>query len=136
MPMTGSDYRRIQKARSRFPGAGLILAMLSIAGDLPDVPSFLRSCLRATGSALTGRAKRAPDERLRKATQRIDIVVCELRLHINACQRQHPLKDRRQANQHHKQFEKICQASFSDKFIDGPKTNRTDHANNQNPDQD
>jgi hypothetical protein len=37
-----------------------------------------------------------------------------------------PLKDRRR-----EQFEKICQASFSDKFIDGPKANCTDDANNQ-----
>ncbi len=55
------------------------------------------------------------------------------RLHINSRQRQHPLKDRRQANQHHKQFEKIRQAGFADKFIDGPKANCADDANNQNP---
>ncbi len=30
MPMTGPDYRRIKKARGRFPGAGSILAMLSV----------------------------------------------------------------------------------------------------------
>jgi hypothetical protein len=92
--------------------------------------------LRATRSAITGRAKCAPNERLRKVIQSIDMVARGSRLHINSRQRQHPLKDRRQANQHHKQFEKIRQAGFADKFIDGPKANCTDDANNQNPDQD
>jgi hypothetical protein len=73
----------------------------------------------------------APDEKLRKAIQSIDTVVREPRLHINSRQGQ---KDRRQANQHHKQLEKICQASFASKFVDGPKANCTEDANNQNPD--
>jgi hypothetical protein len=55
---------------------------------------------------------------------------------VDSRQRQHPLKDRRQADQHHKQFEKVCQASFPDKLINGSKTNCADDANNQNPDQD
>jgi len=80
--------------------------------------------------------KRTPDERLGKVIQSIDVVVREPRLHINSRQRQHALKDRRQANQDHKQLEKIRQAGFADKSIDGPKANRTDDANNQNPDQD
>ena len=55
---------------------------------------------------------------------------------INSRQRQHPLKDRPEADQHHEQFEKACQTTISNKLIDGPKTNCTDDANNQNPDQD
>jgi len=35
-----ADRRPNQKARDRFPGAGLILAMCTYAGDLPDVASF------------------------------------------------------------------------------------------------
>jgi hypothetical protein len=83
-----------------------------------------------------GSREGTPDERLREAIQRIDGVVGDPRLHTHSRQWQHPLKDRRQANQHHKKFEKICQASFVDEFVDGPKANCTDDANNQNPDQD
>jgi hypothetical protein len=53
---------------------------------------------------------------------------------INSRQRQHPLKDRPRANQHHEQFEKICQTAVINKLFDGPKTNCADDANNQNPD--
>jgi hypothetical protein len=54
---------------------------------------------------------------------------------INSRQRQHTLKDRRQAEQRHQQFEKACQAGFIDKPVNGPKTNCTDDADNHNPDQ-
>jgi hypothetical protein len=53
---------------------------------------------------------------------------------INSHQRQHPLKDRPQADQYHEQFEKISQTTVINEFFDGPKTNCADHANNQNPD--
>ena len=39
----------------------------------------------------------------------------------NSRQRQDPLEDRRQADQHHEQFEKACQTAILDKLIDGPK---------------
>ncbi len=52
---------------------------------------------------------------------------------INSRQRQHPLKDRSHANQHHEQFEKICQTTVSNELFDGSKANCTDDANNQNP---
>lgn len=55
---------------------------------------------------------------------------------VNPSQRQYPLKDRRQADQNHKQFEKVCEASFIDKLVNGPKTNCTYDANNQDTDQD
>jgi hypothetical protein len=53
---------------------------------------------------------------------------------INSRQRQHPLKDRPRANQDHEQLEKICQTTVINELFDGPKTNCTDDANNQNPD--
>src|SRR5262249_60279142 len=53
----------------------------------------------------------------------------------NPRQWQDPLEDCRQADQHHEQFEKACQTAILDKFIDGPKANRTDDANNQDSDQ-
>ncbi|MGO9005500.1 MAG: hypothetical protein ACLQIQ_17980 [Beijerinckiaceae bacterium] len=53
---------------------------------------------------------------------------------INSSQRQHPLKDRRQAEQHDQQFEKVRQTTISNKPVDGPKANGTDNQNNQNPD--
>jgi len=94
-------------------------------------------CVRVCEPPGRGRSRKCPpDERRRKGIQSIDMVARRPRLHTNSRQRQHPLKDRRQANQHHKQFEKICQTGFADKFIDGPKANCTDDANNQNPDQD
>jgi hypothetical protein len=49
-------------------------------------------------------------------------------------QRQHPLKNRGQADQHYEQFEKACQTTLINKLVDGPKTNCADDANNQNPD--
>ncbi|MGP8119106.1 MAG: hypothetical protein ACLP8B_01110 [Xanthobacteraceae bacterium] len=55
---------------------------------------------------------------------------------IDPQKRQHALQDRRQADQHHQQFEQACQAGFVDKLVNGPKTDRADDANNQNPDQD
>ncbi|MGA7390742.1 MAG: hypothetical protein WBW99_22855 [Pseudolabrys sp.] len=51
----------------------------------------------------------------------------------NSRQWQHPLQDSAQADQHHKQFEKICQATIVDELFDGPKTNCADDANDQNP---
>src|SRR5262249_31601337 len=53
----------------------------------------------------------------------------------NSRQWQDPLEDRRQADQHHEQFEKACQTAILDELIDGPKANRTDDANNQDSDQ-
>jgi hypothetical protein len=53
---------------------------------------------------------------------------------INSHQRQHARKNRADANQHHEQFEKICQTTVINEFFDGPKTNCTDDANNQNSD--
>jgi hypothetical protein len=50
-------------------------------------------------------------------------------------QRQHPLKDRPKTDQHHEQFEKICQTTVINELFDGPKANCADNANNQNPDQ-
>jgi hypothetical protein len=44
------------------------------------------------------------------------------------------MKDRRQADQNHEQFEKICQSAIINKLIDGPKTNRADDNDNQIPD--
>jgi hypothetical protein len=104
--------------------------------DVADMPVICPTCQVFCDRVCepAGRGQRvalmAPDERLRKAIQSIDTVVREPRLHINSRQGQHPLKDRRQANQHHKQLEKIRQASFVDKLIDGPKANCTDDANN------
>jgi hypothetical protein len=46
---------------------------------------------------------------------------------IDSCQRQHPLKDRSQADQHHEQLKKIGQTTISNKLIYGPKA---DGANN------
>jgi hypothetical protein len=54
---------------------------------------------------------------------------------INSRQRQHPLKDRPRADQHHEYFEKISQTTVPDEPFDGPKTNCADNANNQNPNQ-
>jgi hypothetical protein len=53
----------------------------------------------------------------------------------NARQRQNPLKDGRQTDQHHEQLEKICQSRIAGKLVDRPKTDGTDHDNNQNTDQ-
>src|SRR5216684_912702 len=53
----------------------------------------------------------------------------------NSSHRQHPLQDRRQADQHHQQFEKISQPAIPDKLVDRPKTDRADHDDNQNPDE-
>jgi hypothetical protein len=50
-------------------------------------------------------------------------------------QRQHPLQDGRQADQHHEQLEKVGKPSIPDKLVDGPEANCADHANNQNTDQ-
>jgi hypothetical protein len=47
---------------------------------------------------------------------------------INSGQRQHSLKDCRQANQHQKQFKKVCQTTLINKLIDEPETNCTDNA--------
>jgi hypothetical protein len=41
---------------------------------------------------------------------------------INSGQRQHLLKDCRQANQHQKQFKKVCQTTLINKLIDEPET--------------
>jgi hypothetical protein len=46
---------------------------------------------------------------------------------IDSRQRQHPLKDRSQADQHHEQLKKIGQSTISNKLIYGPKA---DCANN------
>ena len=53
----------------------------------------------------------------------------------NSRQRQNPLKDSRETDQHHEQLEKICKSSIADKLVDGPEANRADDANNQNTDQ-
>jgi len=53
----------------------------------------------------------------------------------NSRQRQNPLKDSRETDQHHEQLEKICKSSIADKLVDAPETNRADDANNQNTDQ-
>jgi hypothetical protein len=54
---------------------------------------------------------------------------------IDPGQRQQPLQDRRQADQHHKQFEKVCQARLVDELVDGSETDGAHDANDQNPDQ-
>lgn len=54
---------------------------------------------------------------------------------VNSRQGQHSLQNRPQANEYDKQLEKACQPAVIGKFIDGPKTDRTDDDNNQNPDQ-
>ena len=51
-------------------------------------------------------------------------------LQINSRQRQNPLKNSPQADQHHKQFEKIGQPAISNKLVDGPKADRADHDDN------
>ena len=53
----------------------------------------------------------------------------------NSRQRQHPLEDSRQADQHHQQLEKVGKPSIPDELVDGPEANCADHANNQNTDQ-
>ncbi len=53
----------------------------------------------------------------------------------NYSQRQHPLQDGCQADQHHEQLEKVGKPSIPDKLVDGPEANCADHANNQNTDQ-
>lgn len=51
-------------------------------------------------------------------------------LQINSRQRQNPLKNSPEADQHHKQFEKISQPAISNKLVDGPKADRADHDDN------
>jgi hypothetical protein len=51
-------------------------------------------------------------------------------LQTNSRQRQNPLKNGPQADQHHKQFEKIGQPAISNELIDGPKADRADHDDN------
>jgi len=52
----------------------------------------------------------------------------------NSRQRQHPLKDCPQADQHHEQFQEVRQTAVINELFDDPKTNCADDANNQNPD--
>jgi hypothetical protein len=44
----------IQKARDQFPGAGSIPAMLSIAGDLPDVSNSFAGFVTVHRSVIAG----------------------------------------------------------------------------------
>jgi hypothetical protein len=55
-------------------------------------------------------------------------------LQTDSRQRQNPLKNGPQADQHHEQFEKIGQPAISNELVDGPKADRADHDDNQNPD--
>jgi hypothetical protein len=48
-------------------------------------------------------------------------------LQTNSRQRQNPLKNSRQADQRHEQFEKIGQPAISNKLVDGPKADRANH---------
>jgi hypothetical protein len=51
-------------------------------------------------------------------------------------ERQQPLHDRSQANEHHQELQQIRQSTVLRKPVDSPKTDRPDNDNNQNPDQD
>jgi hypothetical protein len=53
---------------------------------------------------------------------------------INSRQWQQPLQDRAHADQHHKQFEKICQTTVIDELFDGPKADCANDNYNQDTD--
>jgi hypothetical protein len=53
---------------------------------------------------------------------------------IDSRQRQHPLKDRPQADQHGEQLKKIGQSTISNKLIYGPKADRANNDYNKDAD--
>jgi arylformamidase len=52
-----------------------------------------------------------------------------------AQQRQHPLQDSPDADEHDEQLEELCQSAVVGKFVDRPKTDGTEDDNNQNTNQ-
>jgi hypothetical protein len=54
---------------------------------------------------------------------------------INSGQRQQPLQDRCEADQHHEQLQQVCQSAVSDKLVDGPKADRAHDDGDQNADE-